>query len=83
MSPKLNLIQKRKEHHLKQSEMADFLKITARHYRALEAGTSDGSVKIWQQLAQKFNTTIDYLLEQADPRTTKAALPDGQTQTDK
>jgi hypothetical protein len=49
----------------------------------LEAGTSDGSVKIWQQLAQKFNTTIDYLLEQVDPRTTKAALPDGQTQTDK
>jgi DNA-binding XRE family transcriptional regulator len=44
--------------------MAHYLEITEQHYQRLEAGTSDGSVKIWQQLAQKFNTTIDHLLEQ-------------------
>jgi transcriptional regulator with XRE-family HTH domain len=47
-----------------QQEVANFLNITIRHYKALEGGTSDGSVKIWQQLAQKFNTTVDYLLQQ-------------------
>lgn len=59
-----HLIQKRKEYKLKQEEVASFLEITNRHYQALEAGTSDGSVKIWQLLAQKFNCTIDSLLEQ-------------------
>ena len=59
-----NLIQKRKNSHLTQSEMAGLLHVTIRHYKSLEAGTSNGSVKIWQQLAQKFNTTIDSLLEQ-------------------
>jgi DNA-binding XRE family transcriptional regulator len=80
---RLNLIQQRKQHQYTQSDMANYLHFSERHYRALEAGTSDGSVKIWQQLAQKFNTTIDCLLEQATPQTTKAAPTDGQTQTDK
>lgn len=61
-----HLIKQRKEHDLKQEETANFLGITTRHYRQLEAGTSDGSVKIWQQLAKRFSTTIDYLLEQAE-----------------
>ncbi|GHV34594.1 hypothetical protein FACS1894187_05490 [Synergistales bacterium] len=64
MRPRFHLIQKRKDNHLTQNAMAEFLGVTARHYRLLEAGTSDGSVKIWQQLAQKFGTTIDYLLKQ-------------------
>ena len=61
-----HLIQKRKENKLNQGEIAKFLGITNQHYQRLEAGTSGGSVRIWQQLAQKFNTTIDYLLEQVD-----------------
>lgn len=60
------LIQARKEHKLKQEELASFLNITTRHYQALEAGTSDGSVKIWQLLAKRFKTTVDHLLEQTD-----------------
>jgi transcriptional regulator with XRE-family HTH domain len=64
MYPKPNLIQLRKNSQLTQGKVAEFLNITIRHYKALEAGTSDGSVKIWQQLAQKFNTTVDYLLQQ-------------------
>jgi DNA-binding XRE family transcriptional regulator len=66
---KINLIQLHKNSQLTQNEMAEFLKITTRRYQALEAGTSDGSVKIWQQLAQKFNTTVDFLLQQ-EPITT-------------
>ena len=64
MYPKINLTKLRLSGQLKQCDMAKYLNITTRHYRALEAGTSDGSVKIWQQLAHKLNTTIDHLLEQ-------------------
>ena len=60
-----NLALKRKEHNMTQEEVAIFLDVTTRHYRALEAGTSKGSVTVWEQLAQRFGTTIDYLLEQA------------------
>lgn len=58
------LIQKRKEHTMTQEEVATFLNITTRHYQALEAGTSEGSVPVWKKLAQRFSTTIDHLLEQ-------------------
>jgi DNA-binding XRE family transcriptional regulator len=63
MYPKPNLIQLRKNSHVTQNEMARSLNITPRHYKSLEGGNSDGSVKIWQQLAQKFNTTVDCLLQ--------------------
>ena len=59
-----NLINLRKQAERTQKQMASFLGITERQYRRLEAGTSDGSVKIWQQLSRFFNTTIDYLLKQ-------------------
>lgn len=59
-----NLITVRKISKLTQAQMAKELGITERHYQALEAGTSDGSVGIWQILAKKLNTTIDFLLEQ-------------------
>ncbi|MDD2285931.1 MAG: helix-turn-helix transcriptional regulator [Paludibacter sp.] len=64
-----NLVQKREECNLKQTEVASFLNITPRHYRQLEAGTSEGSVPIWKKLAQRFNTTIDCLLSQAEETT--------------
>jgi DNA-binding XRE family transcriptional regulator len=47
-----------------QEEAANFLNITIRHYQALEAGTSDGSVKIWEQLSKRFDTPINALLAQ-------------------
>jgi DNA-binding XRE family transcriptional regulator len=47
-----------------QEEVANFLNITARHYQALEYGTSDGSVKIWQQLSNRFDICINELLSQ-------------------
>ena len=51
-----------------QVEVAIKLGITDRHYKSLEAGESDGSMKIWQQLAKLFNCTIDYLLKQEDTK---------------
>ena len=61
-----NLINQRKDHHYTQGALAEILGITDRQYRRLEAGTSNGSMKIWQQLAKMFDTTIDHLLEQAE-----------------
>jgi transcriptional regulator with XRE-family HTH domain len=47
-----------------QEEAANFLGITTQHYQRLEAGTSDGSVKIWEQLSQRFKVSINELLAQ-------------------
>lgn len=66
MKIRYNLIDERKNKGLTQVQTAVYLNITERHYRMIEAGTSDGSVKLWKQLAKYFNTTIDYLLEQGD-----------------
>ena len=58
-----NLIAKREQNKLTQAETAKAIGITTRHYNALEAGTSDGSVKVWQKLKDLFKTSIDTLLE--------------------
>lgn len=58
-----NLVSSRQISGLTQLEVADRLQITERHYQSLEAGTSYGSVKVWQALSQLFGKTIDYLLE--------------------
>ncbi len=60
-----NLIYLRKKRGFKQEELAEKLKISTRQYQRLEAGTSDGSIKIWRKLKNTLNAeTIDYLLEQ-------------------
>ena len=62
-----NLINARNEHQLTQAEMAEKLNISTRHYRTLEAGTSEGSVKVWNKLKEILNApSIDHLLEQED-----------------
>lgn len=58
-----NLIAKREQEKLTQAETAKATGITTRQYQSLEAGTSDGSVKVWQKLKDLFNTSIDTLLE--------------------
>ena len=43
------------------------LEITLQHYQRLEAGTSEGSVKVWSRLKEILNApSIDHLLEQED-----------------
>lgn len=57
----------RKEHQLTQTELAEKLDITLQHYQRLEAGTSEGSVKVWSKLKEILNApSIDYLLKQDD-----------------
>jgi len=60
-----NLIKLRQCKNLTQVELAKKLEISERQYQNLEAGTSDGSIKIWYKLKNILNSeTIDYLLEQ-------------------
>ena len=60
-----NLINERKKKKLTQTEIAKILGITDRQYARLEAGTSNGRIKVWQSLKDLFQKSIDYLLEQA------------------
>ncbi len=59
-----NLINARKTKELTQEELARRLNITSRHYRALELGSSNGTIPIWKQLKQILDKSIDDLLEQ-------------------
>jgi transcriptional regulator with XRE-family HTH domain len=59
-----HLIQERKRHKITQEEAANFLNITTQHYQRLESGDSDGSVKIWERLSQRFGVSINLLLAQ-------------------
>lgn len=61
-----NLINARQKAQLTQAELAKKLEITLQHYQRLEAGTSEGSVKVWNKLKEILNTSIDHLLEQED-----------------
>lgn len=58
-----NLKNERLTAKLNQKQIAEILNITERHYQSLEAGTSNGSVPIWEQLSTMFQKTINYLLE--------------------
>lgn len=59
-----NLIRARKKARLTQKEISQKTGITARQYTRLEAGTSDGSIRVWQRLKEITGESIDYLLEQ-------------------
>ena len=58
-----NLIEARRRKELTQKQLAEQLNISERHYQAIEAGTSEGSLKVWKQLKQLFNLSIDHLIE--------------------
>lgn len=62
-----NLKNARQKIQLTQAELAEKLDITLQHYQRLEAGTSEGSVKVWSRLKEILGTSsIDYLLKQED-----------------
>lgn len=66
-----NLINERKSKQLTQDETAKLIKVSIRQYKNLEAGTSKGSVDVWQRLKDLFHKPIDYLLEQVEPNLTE------------
>ena len=60
-----NLLNARKALGYTQQEISENLGITNRQYHRLEAGPSDGSIRVWQQLKILLHAkSIDYLLEQ-------------------
>lgn len=61
-----NLIGERKSAHLTQVQVANKIDITVRQYHRIEAGVTNGSVKVWMDLKELFNQPIDYLLENID-----------------
>lgn len=71
------LINKRKEFKFTQETTAKLINVTTRYYRALEAGTSNGSIKIWQRLSKLFNENIDFLLQQEINTRNKQKESDG------
>ena len=65
MRMRKNLINTRKNKGYTQVELANKLGITDRQYRSLEAGTSNGSIKVWWKLKGILNViSMDFLLEQ-------------------
>lgn len=62
-----NLRSARKKKGYTQAELAMKLGITTNQLQRLEAGTSDGSMKVWQHLKMLLGAeTIDFLLEQEE-----------------
>ena len=62
-----NLVSLRKKRGLTQTETAAQLGICVRQYKSLEAGTSNGSVRVCIHLKRLLNAkSIDWLLEQSE-----------------
>lgn len=61
-----NLIKARKKYNYTQETISVKLGITPRQYQRLEAGTSKGSVDVWEKLKTILHAkSIDWLLEQS------------------
>ena len=64
---RFNLKNARQKAQLTLVELSNKLNISPRQYRSLEAGTSEGSVKVWSALKNLLDApSIDFLLEQDD-----------------
>ena len=50
--------------------MANYLGVTVQHYQRLEWGKSRPTVKILEQIADDYETTIDYMLGRCNVRET-------------
>ena len=60
-----NLIAARQKQKLTKGQLAPLVGISVKQYNRLEAGTSDGSVKVWERLKKTLKAkSIDFLLEQ-------------------
>ena len=64
------LKQLRKEKKLKQSDMAELLELTTRHYQQIEYGNINIPSLTLEALADYFGVSTDYLLGRSDDRRT-------------
>lgn len=62
----LRLSELRKAKNLKQSDVADLLKITTRHYQEVEYGKINLSMTMLIKLANFYDVSIDYLVGRTD-----------------
>ena len=62
----LRLSELRKAKNLKQSDVADLLKITTRHYQEVEYGKINLSMTTLIKLAHFYDVSIDYLVGRTD-----------------
>ncbi len=52
----------RQKHHITQEKLAEALGITDAHLRRIESGSSVGSMELVIEMADFFDTSLDYLL---------------------
>lgn len=57
-----NLINARCGQGVTQLQLSVKIGTSVRNYQYLEAGTSNGSLKLWQKIGKELNKDIDYLL---------------------
>ena len=68
------LIEERKKHYRTQVAIAEALNITVQHYQRLEYGTANGSITLWQRMADKFGTPIDAIVKNYPSTRTEACV---------
>lgn len=56
----------RKSKGLTQTKVSELIGVTTRHYQSLEAGTSRGSMKVWQKFQKLYGKPIDFLIAQEE-----------------
>lgn len=61
-----NLKQSRKEKGMTQQEVADYLKVSLRHYQQIEDGSRTGNVNIWDNLEDLFGIHQRILREKSN-----------------
>ena len=73
------LKQMRKDHHLKQSDVAKLLGISRQAYSKYETGLADPSTETLRKLAEHYGTSIDYLIRGISDRPECLPVPETKT----
>lgn len=60
---RINLIESRNQHQWTQAKISHKADTCVRNYQYLEAGTSNGSMRLWLNLSKILEKPIDYLMK--------------------
>lgn len=64
----LRLKKLREDNNITQSEMASYLHVAQRTYSRYERGEHEMPISLLMKTADKFNTSVDYIVERTDIR---------------